>query len=350
MVLVNFLARIIVVRGELPDFPMSFGQMKVVAGYYTADGKYLGGLPKADTLSREIYDCQDYYFPENGTANATLCLQWEANEAAGDVFQVGECECRSVVSEAYCSVWSCNQVKRGVYCDGGCYVESSTDAILCECDLEHQSGLFCDAWSCKQIDSKARVEYEAYQCLRTSPSGHCCEAWNGNVTASDEIEVVACECKQEWQGEDVCSYWECEELGLNTCASYRRESWCNLGVSVGVGGGIGFLGVVMVCYCICAIASPCYSDNQCATIWLFVGGVCGLVWCCVWAVGVVIWGGADGAKYVGIMWGAPIFAALSFLAVRSRIIMKRGRDNEEGRKPNMNRTTTGIAKQNGRQK
>ena len=104
MVLVNFLAGINAVRGELPYyFPMSFGGMEVAAGYYTADGKYLGGLPKADPLSREIFDCQDYYFPENGTANATLCLQWEANEAAGDVFQVGEYECRSVIAEAYCS-------------------------------------------------------------------------------------------------------------------------------------------------------------------------------------------------------------------------------------------------------
>ena len=89
-------------------------------------------------------------------------------------------------------------MKNEIYCDGDCYVESNTDAILCgKCDLENESRRFCDAWSCKQIDSKARLEYEAYQCLRTSPSGHYCEAWNGNVTASDEIEVVACECQYE---------------------------------------------------------------------------------------------------------------------------------------------------------
>ena len=146
MVLVYFISCIIAVRGELPDFfSMSFGEMKVVAGYYTANGKYLGGLPTADPLSHEIHVCEDYYFPENGTGNATLFLQWEANEAAGDEFHVGECECRPVTPEAYCSVWHCNLVKKEVYCDGDCYIESNTDAILCECDLENESGLFCDA-------------------------------------------------------------------------------------------------------------------------------------------------------------------------------------------------------------
>ena len=85
------------------------------------------------TLSREVcHPIVGRVFPL-WTGNAIIFLQWEANEAAGDEFHVGECECRPVTVEAYCSVWQCNQVKREVYCDGDCYIESNTDAILCEC-------------------------------------------------------------------------------------------------------------------------------------------------------------------------------------------------------------------------
>lgn len=301
---------VLVARGELPDFPKTFREMKVEAGYYTAEGKYLGGIPRADSLSREIYECEDYHIPENATGNATTCMQWRADESAGGTFQVGSCECKYMSSDdAYCTTWVCVQVERGTYCDDTCYVESNTDSVICDCDVENDSGLYCDAWSCKQIDSEGRVEYESYQCLRTSASGHYCEAWNGNVTASDEIEVVACECKYEWQGPLVCSYWECEELGLNRCTS-SKQSWCDLGVSVGVGGGFGLVGVAFLCLCICSFA-PRVEVNDSAIV--RGGGICAIIWCCSWASGVVIWGGVDGAIYVGIMWGVPISAALIFV-------------------------------------
>lgn len=336
MVLLYLLLGIVLVaRGELPDFPMTFREMEVHAGYYTAKGKYLGGIPKADKLSREIYECKDYHIAENGTGNATTCLQWRADESAGGSFQVGSCECRFMApGDAYCTTWVCVQVERGTYCDDTCYVESNTDSVICDCDVENDSGLHCDTWSCKQIDSKGRVEYESYQCVRTSASGHYCEAWNGNVTASDEIEVVACECKYEWQGPQVCSYWECEELGLSTCTSSKR-SWCDLGVSVGVGGGFGLIGVAFLCVCICSLAVDDVelSDNLKCT-----GGISAILWCCSWASGVVIWGGADGATYVGIMWGVPI--SVAFIVVAYGLHYKRYKTPLETR-------SEGIASRNG---
>lgn len=88
--------------------------------------------------------------------------------------------------------------------DGGdCYVTTNTDSVLCQCDVENESGAYCDFWSCKQIDSEGREEYEEYHCQRESASGHYCEEWNGNVTASDEVEVVTCECVSEWSGDRV---------------------------------------------------------------------------------------------------------------------------------------------------
>lgn len=87
-----------------------------------------------------------------------------------------------------------------------------SDYTFCQCDdtTSAAEGLFCNAWSCKQISSGGRAEFEDYRCQRPSPSGHYCEAWNGNVTASDEFEIVSCECMANWHGDQVCSFWECE--------------------------------------------------------------------------------------------------------------------------------------------
>lgn len=207
------------VQGVLPDFPMTVREMEVVAGYYTGGGQYRGGIPKLDDLSREIYECldDDYFFAtandttaSNATASATntglatACMHWRADESAGGTFQLGSCECKFVENEAYCTAWVCVQAKEVEDCNGGdCFVTTNTDSVLCQCDVENTSGLYCDSWSCKQIDSEGREEYEEYHCQRESASGHYCEAWNGNVTASDEIEVVACECVAEWNGDRV---------------------------------------------------------------------------------------------------------------------------------------------------
>lgn len=87
------------------------------------------------------------------------------------------------------------------------------DNTFCQCDDDvgsSENSLYCDAWSCRQVSPGGRVEFEEYRCQRSSPSGDYCEAWNGNVTASDEVEVVTCECMANWHGDQVCSFWECE--------------------------------------------------------------------------------------------------------------------------------------------
>lgn len=100
-----------------------------------------------------------------------------------------------------------------------------------------------------------------------------------------------------------------EELGLSTCSS-AGASWCDLGVSVGVGGGIGLLGVLTICGgvgLVCRINSQ--GESHTATGLIFI--TLGVVWCLSWASGVLIWGGEDGATYVGIMWGVPIVMAVA---------------------------------------
>ncbi|CAB1105388.1 unnamed protein product [Ectocarpus sp. CCAP 1310/34] len=211
LVLSSFLG---IVRGEFPDYPMTFTDMKVLAGYYTEDGK-------------EIYECatDGFFYPTDTMANstdgeATACMEWRADESAG-----------------YCSAWICIQVAEVEECnsDGdSCFVSTNTNSVLCQCDLETASGLYCDSWSCKQIDSEGREEFEEYYCQREAESGHYCEAWNGNVTASDEVEVVTCECVATGT---VITY------GLKSCSSIR--GWCDLGLSVGLAGVFGLAGAVL---------------------------------------------------------------------------------------------------------
>ncbi len=216
LVLTSFIG---VTRGEFPDYPMTFTEMKVKAGYYTESGKYLGGIPKYEDLSREIYECinDDYFYPSANTTTAvndttsatndgyaTACMEWRADESAGGTFQLGNCECKSIHNDAYCEAWVCVQVKEETDCNSGdCFISTNTDSVLCQCDVENDSGLYCDSWSCKQVDSEGREEFEEYHCQRESPSGHYCEAWNGNVTGPDEIEIVTCECVAEWEGDRV---------------------------------------------------------------------------------------------------------------------------------------------------
>lgn len=101
-----------VVRAELPDYPMTLADMEVLAGYFTGDGKYLGGLPKAHTLSREIYQCTDLHYSEvnNTASNASFCTAWSADESYGGGFQLGTCDCKyPAPNNEYCSDWICDQ-------------------------------------------------------------------------------------------------------------------------------------------------------------------------------------------------------------------------------------------------
>ncbi|CAM9281965.1 unnamed protein product, partial [Hapterophycus canaliculatus] len=287
---------------ELPDYPMTLGDMEVLAGYYTSDGKYLGGIPHFDGLSHEIYECTDFLYAElNNTAasNATVCAAWSADESYGEL---GTCECKFYASNgAYCSDWLCDQ---DPLLDRCCCCSDGNDSTFCQCDDDvgdSEDSLYCDSWSCKQLSPGGRVEYEEYHCQRSSPTGDYCEAWNGNVTASDEYEVVACECKANWNGDQVCSFWECEELGISTCKS-AGASWCNLGVSVGVGGGIGFIGVLAICVRLIRISAKELAVSRTDVFVIMID----VLWCLAWFFAVVIWGGADGATYVGIMWGVPL--------------------------------------------
>lgn len=86
-------------------------------------------------------------------------------------------------------------------------------------------------------------------------------------------------------------------------------------MSIGVGGGVGLLGVLMICFGIGLVGRK-NSEGQWDTAAGLKGIALGTVWCLSWSSGVVIWGGEVGATYVGIMWGVPIVLAAVVAAKR----------------------------------
>ena len=118
-----------------------------------------------------------------------------------------------------------------------------------------------------------------------------------------------------------------EELGLSTCSS-AGSSWCNLGVSVGVGGGIGLFGVLLICSGLCGLMSVAPSSRATPSLksTAITCILVGVLWCLSWAAGVVIWGGQDGAMYVGIMWVLPILVTVA--ALYCAVSLRRAKDEQ----------------------
>ncbi|CAB1099449.1 unnamed protein product [Ectocarpus sp. CCAP 1310/34] len=109
----------------------------------------------------------------------------------------------------------------------------------------------------------------------------------------------------------------------------KTSSWCDLGVSIGVGGGKGLLGVLMICYGI-GLVGRTNSRGQLNNAAGLMGIALGTVWCLSWSSGVVIWEGEVGATYVGIMWGVPIVLAAVVAASRCFVVYRvRTKDEQE---------------------
>lgn len=104
---------------ERPEFPLTKRELEVRTGYYTESGKYLGGVPEWDN-EHEYYECQGYNIDDgNGTSsaanadplNATVCMEWVANEASSGEFEKGICLCKSIAGGDYCDGWTCSQLE-----------------------------------------------------------------------------------------------------------------------------------------------------------------------------------------------------------------------------------------------
>lgn len=297
LVVVGALLPITGTLSVLPDFPLSSREIEIRARYYTENGKYRGGIPRFEN-ALQLYECTEVYSDstiattdgnatttttDGGEGNATVCMAWTANASGPEVYEIGKCSCQAVADNSeYCEAWTCSQV--------------GVESTRCTCKTEDDdSGKFCSSWTCVETDSDGTQEFGEYQCVIASSSipSEFCAAWTGVVEGSGEVEVAACECVEQWDGAGVCSYWECKERGLRKC-SHVDKGWCNIGVSIGVGGFLGSLGAMLVGYTLFAMA---YKNVN--FIVIILGG---FIWMAAWSAGVVVWGGQDGAVFAGVWW------------------------------------------------
>lgn len=310
------------IGGVFPEFPFGEHELKHRTGYYEAGGKYLGGIPKYDTKF-ERFECTEFNYENSHDAplgnDATVCLGWTASEVSSVDSQVEVCSCEALTAAGYCEEWSCNQleVKHNAYSsisgsDTRSLPESEAGETECACEIEHDSGNFCSLWTCEHTGSDGGSgqqphQFEQFRCVRESSDADYCEGWTGVAETPGEVTLSACECVDEWNSVAVCSYWECESRVMQRC-SQAGPGWCNIGVSVGVGGFFGSLGALLAAWGLLRLvhrAKQSYFDS--AGYDMFFG----LAWMAAWAIGVIIWGGQDGAMYAGIWWLSII--AIGFL-------------------------------------
>eukprot|EP00904_Undaria_pinnatifida_P003186 jgi/Undpi1/12869/HiC_scaffold_7.g02536.m1 len=312
------------VWGALPDYPLSTKEVKILTGYYTEGGKYLGGVPKY-SKDEDIYTCTDLNY-EFGTyivasgGNATVCMSWTAkqNPNNGTSSSAQEetfwerciCEDATTTNAEYCAEWTCGQqdANNALTCVGGvtpCTLDYPAEDIRCTCVTpEEEFGKYCAAWTCLGWDDDGEQEAEEFTCETASPSGEYCDGWTSIIERPQEVQVSTCGCNGQWNGDGVCTYWECNERSMTLCshANDPYMSWCNVGIAVGLWGLLGSIGAFFVASGLMRLVEdPCINVT-------FLG----FFLMAVFAVPVVIWGGQDGATYVGIWWGAIVLIGLAY--------------------------------------
>lgn len=145
--------------------------------------------------------------------------------------------------------------------------------------------------------------------MRASSDAVYCEAWTGEVQSSEEVRVSSCACVDKFEGVSVCAYWNCEQRGLDMC-SEGGLGWCNLGISLGVGGFFGSWGALLAAWAIFRLLHRARHPSYMRMYGCFV--LLGFFWMTAWSIGVVVWGGVDGAIYAGIWWGGLILIDLLY--------------------------------------
>lgn len=311
----------------LPEYPIDGTEMKVRAEYYTEGGKYLGGMPEY-VNKFQFFECTRFASESTNSStatsntttdgsttttddittttttttdgaqgNATVCTSWTVNEVGSDLNDVGRCSCQSVANTGYyCKEWTCSRL--------------GAESTQCTCEEEDAgSEKFCSSWTCLETDPDGTQEVGEYTCVTASStsSPEFCEAWTGVIEGSGEVEVSSCACAEQLDGVGICSCWECKERGMAKC-SRANSSWCNIAMSVGVGGFVGSWGAMLVAFGVYISDKRCrhrvdYFD-LCYVLLIGFLSMAGM------SVAVLVWGGQDGAVYSGIWWGAIIAGSL----------------------------------------
>ena len=305
----------------IPDYPLDARGFETRADYYTERGKYLGGIP-AHSDASALYNCTELNFDHAYNATVghdTACISWTGNVAGSSEQEFGRCSCQSVMNVEYCDAWTCSDL---VVSNGGdespcppdidepvatsCPIETVAHSTRCVCEAEDDSGNFCSSWVCLETDYDYGGEFGEYQCVRASPAAYYCDAWTGVVETSDQVEISVCACTQEADNSRVCLRWECDMRTMTKCSD-ASSGWCDIGFSIGIGGFLGSFGALFVALGVFRLmkkGQPNYRSSSGLYVCL------GLAWMAAWSIGVVIWGGVDGALCAALWWGAVIVIGL----------------------------------------
>lgn len=300
------------IRSDFPDYPFHNGELKTRAEYYTEGGRYLGGVPLYDN-TYHTHDCAELNYESVSDAewgNATVCMTWASNEVGSYESQFGRCTCQSAMNAAYCDAWACNELEAYVApCPGNdstCAVEKTIQSTRCACESEDDSENFCSSWVCLENDYEYGREFGDYNCVRASRSKEYCDAWTGVTESAAQVEMSACQCLHATEYSTVCVHWECKARRLKKC-SRAGSGWCDLGFSVGIGGFFGSLGAALAAMGLSRLRKRDPPVTRaCAGLDILLGSV----WMAAWAIGVVIWGGEEGATTVGYWWGGILAVGL----------------------------------------
>lgn len=305
----------------LPDYPLDARGLETRADYYTKGGKYLGGIPTHSDASA-LYNCTELNFDlaYNATVgHDTACISWTENVAGSSEQEFGRCSCQSVMNVEYCDAWTCSDLAISNSGDQSpcpsdvdasvatsCPTETVVHSTRCVCEIEDDSGNFCASWMCLESDYQYGGEFGEFKCVRVSPAADYCDAWTGVVETSDHAEVSVCACTQESDDSRVCLQWACEMRSMTKCSN-ASPGWCDLGFSIGIGGFIGSFGALLVALGLLRRMKKSESVSRCSPgLFVFVG----FAWMAMWSIGVVIWGGVDGALCAALWWGAFIVIGL----------------------------------------
>lgn len=282
---------------------LSWPRMKRYAGYRAEDGKYRGGLYKwARDEELELYRCV--------LNNTEHCLTWITRESSSEETEEGRCHCLED-DTPYCASWVCSEVEiaRSADCsgDGPCRDITQAEHTECSCEETDADDRYCRVWRCFEDGADGFIEEEEYTCLEEDVSREYCFRWRGDISSSYELESSVCQCT--YRAETYCKSWECQERGLIRCAAHEG-GWCDLNVSIGVGGGFGV--VCIIIGKIWALVSEEKYRYARLSVWFLFG-------CLPWTAGVVIWGGVRGLPIVAGMWMfALVFSCIHIYLCRER--------------------------------
>lgn len=188
------------------------------AGYFTAAGVYMGGVP--EHLAKRGFDDNDCQ--ERTTGNRSYCSFWRITQTgSSDEDSEGSCKCLkgSLLHNKYCEAWFCSQVvTQSFSCGDDSYScsRSFNKYKKCRCTQAAADGTFCTKWQCLGYND-GPVKTANWFCKDLASavvSGHAtandyCYSFGSDQYSSEVQEAKDCVCTSD--AGQYCDRWICDK-------------------------------------------------------------------------------------------------------------------------------------------